>query len=187
MINFIFYNIIFRNVYLKNFSIKNYNEFICFDLGCNRGVFSVIASKIFKFVTCIDLQQKYENCIHEIMLNNNQKNYEFISGIVGSLKVSERLGSNQKTINLNDIIRKRSNGEKIFLKIDIEGGEFKLFEEIDLSLINTIVIEIHSNKGNLNQILDKLKNNNFKFFCFDDQLTNLTYPNKKISFVTAEK
>ena len=179
--------IFFRNVYLKNFNLKNFNRFVCFDIGCNRGIFSVMASKIFKFVICVDLQTKYNKCIDEIMSSNNQKNYEIINGIVGSLEVSEKLGENQRIINLNDLIKNKSSGEKIFLKIDIEGGEFRLFDEINLNLVNIIVMEIHNNKGSLKKILDKLNDNDFKFLCFNDQLNKINYPDKNISFVRAIK
>ena len=105
--------IFFRNVYLKNLNLKNFNKFICFDIGCNRGIFSVIASKIFKFVICIDLQTKYNKCIDEIMSSNNQKNYEIINGIIGSLELLEfknKLGANQRIININELIKNKSNG-----------------------------------------------------------------------------
>ena len=182
--------IFFRNVYLKNLNLKNFNKFICFDLGCNRGIFSVIASKIFKFVICIDLQTKYNKCIDEIMSSNNQKNYEIINGIIGSLELLElknKLGENQRIINLNELIKNKSSGEKIFLKIDIEGGEFRLFDEIDLNLVNIIVMEIHNDKGSLKKILDKLNDNNFKFLCFDYGLNKISYPDANISFVRAIK
>ena len=94
--------IFFRNVYLKNLNHKDFEKFICFDIGCNRGIFSVIASKIFKFVICIDLQKKYNKCIDEIMSSNNQKNYEIINGIIGSLELLElknKLGSDQRIVN----------------------------------------------------------------------------------------
>ena len=179
--------IFFRNVYLKNLNLKNFNKFICFDIGCNRGIFSVIASKIFKFVICIDLQTKYNKCIDEIMSSNNQKNYEIINGIIGSLEEDYKLGENQRIINLNELIKNKSSGEKIFLKIDIEGGEFRLFDEIDLNLVNIIVMEIHNDKGSLKKILDKLNDNNFKFLCFDEKLNKISYPDSNISFVRAIK
>ena len=102
--------IFFRNVYLRNLNLKNFNKFICFDLGCNRGIFSVIASKTFKFVICIDLEKKYNKCIDEIMSGNNQKNYEIINGIIGSLEIENKLGENQRIINLNELIKNKSNG-----------------------------------------------------------------------------
>ena len=182
--------IFFRNVYLKNLNHKDFEKFICFDIGCNRGIFSVIASKIFKFVICIDLQKKYNKCIDEIMSSNNQKNYEIINGIIGSLELLElenKLGSDQRIINLNELIKNKTNGEKIFLKIDIEGGEFRLFDEIDLNLVNIIVMEIHNDKGSLKKILDKLNDNNFKFLCFDERLNKISYPDTNISFVRAIK
>ena len=191
--------IFFRNVYLKNLNLKNFNKFICFDLGCNRGIFSVIASKIFKFVICVDFQTKYNKCVDEIMSSNNQKNYEIINGIIGSLEFLEfknKLGANQRIININELIKNKSNGEKIFLKIDIEGGEYRLFDEIDLNLVNIIVMEVHNDediqgplkgKGSLKKILDKLNDNNFKFLCFDERLNKISYPDTNISFVRAIK
>ena len=127
--------IFIRNVYLKDLNIKDFKKFICFDLGCNRGIFSVIASKIFQFVICIDLQKKYNKCIDEIMSSNNQKNYEIINGIIGSLELLElknKLGENQRIINLNELIKNKSSGEKIFLKIDIE-------EEVNLDYLMKLI------------------------------------------------
>ena len=191
--------IFFRNVYLKNLNHAHFKKFVCIDLGSNRGIFSVIASKTFKFVICVDYQKKYDKCIHEIMSSNNQTNYEIINGVIGNLEFPELSNKpvlDQRMVNLNELIINKTNGEKIFLKIDIEGGEFKLFDEIDLKLVDIIVMEIHIyldetqhhyDINDLKKILDKLNNNSFKCICFSDNLDEVDYPDKSISFVRAIK
>ena len=186
-------------MYLKGFNHDHLKKFICIDLGSNRGIFSVIASKTFKFVICVDFQKKFNKCIDEIMSSNNQKNYEIINGVMGNLEfpeISNKSALNQRILNLNELIINKTNGEKIFLKIDIEGGEFKLFDEIDLKLVDIIVMEVHIyleeiqhhyDINDLKKILDKLNNNGFKYLCFSENLDEVNYPDKGISFVKAVK
>ena len=191
--------IFFRDVYLKGFNHDHLKKFICIDLGSNRGIFSVIASKTFKFVICVDFQKKYNKCIDEIMSSNNQKNYEIINGVIGNLEfpeLSDKSILDKKTINLNELIINKTNEDKIFLKIDIEGGEFKLFDDIDLKLIDIIVMEIHIylddiqhqyKINDLKKILDKLNNNGFRCLSFNNELKEINYPNKNINFIRAIK
>jgi FkbM family methyltransferase len=191
--------IFFRNVYLKDLNQEDFKKTICIDLGSNKGIFSVIASKTFKFVICVDFQKKFNKCIDEIMSSNNQKNYEIINGVMGNLEfpeISNKSALNQRILNLNELIINKTNGEKIFLKIDIEGGEFKLFDEIDLKLVDIIVMEVHIyleeiqhhyDINDLKKILDKLNNNGFKYLCFSENLDEVNYPDKGISFVKAVK
>ena len=180
--------IFFRNVYLKNFNVSNFNKFICIDLGSNRGIFSLMASKIFKTVICVELQSKYNKCVHEIMLSNHQKNYKIINGVIGELgmNISNKLEFSQNKIDINQLIKNEADKHKVFLKIDIEGGEFKLFEEINLDLVEAISMELHKG-GDIDHILDKIKNKNFFIECFNDQLEKINYQSSTITFIKARK
>ena len=79
----------------------------------------------------------------------NQKN--FISKYVG--------GSNQKSISFNEIVL-NNNKNKIYFKIDIEGGEYEILEDI-LNFQSNIIglaIEFHNCNKNLNKLIKFIKN-----------------------------
>jgi hypothetical protein len=58
-------------------------------------------------------------------------------------------------IDFNKLVKKESLKD-IFLKIDIEGSEFALFQDINLNKVSAISMEVHQNNGNLQNILEKL-------------------------------
>ncbi len=58
------------------------------------------------------------------------------------------------------------NNKNILLKIDIEGDEFKILEEIDKNLdkINLLIIEFHDLQKNLKKLRTLLKILNLKIY-----------------------
>ncbi|MGI0080868.1 MAG: FkbM family methyltransferase, partial [Nitrososphaerales archaeon] len=60
-----------------------------------------------------------------------------------------------------------------FLKLDVEGAEFLLFERTDwLSIVRRVVMEVHPTLGSLSRIISILKNRGFAI-----EITNATYLN----------
>jgi hypothetical protein len=71
----------------------------------------------------------------------------------------------KKNIDGNNIKNLLNSSDKIFLKMDIEGSEYKFFEEITANEINNIsqmVIEFHSTHENIAGSWDERKKNCFK-------------------------
>lgn len=72
----------------------------------------------------------------------------------------KKIGKCQNCLCLNDIILNHLKDEKkLFLKIDIEGSEYDILEDIILnkSKIQGIVIEFHEISKNINKIIDFTK------------------------------
>jgi len=71
-----------------------------------------------------------------------------------------------KTITIDDIIRMYNISKINAMKIDIEGGEYELFDKISeftLSKIDRILLEFHMNTDNrLDKVIDKMTKNGFK-------------------------
>lgn len=88
------------------------------------------------------------------------------SGTDGAKIGNSNLGNKIKVVKLSDYI----NSEIDFLKLNIEGAEFKVIKDLELNNklknINEMVIEWHSFAGqsqNLGELLTILERNNFKY------------------------
>tara|TARA_A100001035_G_scaffold54342_1_gene39944 strand:- start:806 stop:1597 length:792 start_codon:yes stop_codon:yes gene_type:complete len=68
----------------------------------------------------------------------------------------KKIGKCQNCLSLNDIITNHIEEEKLFLKIDIEGSEYDILEDIisNKSKIQGIVIEFHEVSKNLDKIIN---------------------------------
>ena len=74
----------------------------------------------------------------------------------------KKIGVGKNLISLKEIIHKHQKISKIFLKVDIEGSEYEILEQINQykSIITGIVIEFHETSKNMKKIIsfiDKLQ------------------------------
>ncbi len=72
-------------------------------------------------------------------------------------------------ITLSDILHGNKLMEIDILKMDIEGSEFEVLLKSEknacpLEKVKSIIIEIHDDQGNRQEIYDKLRSNNFEIF-----------------------
>ena len=96
---------------------------------------------IFKYVSYLNFfKGKNKHHIKKIVSHKNDENNQ--------ATISEAIGSN----------------ENIILKIDIEGDEFKILEEIDKNLdkINLLIIEFHDMQKNLKKVENFIENTKLK-------------------------
>jgi FkbM family methyltransferase len=159
--------IFFKNIYLSKFKFEDPKKINCIDLGANIGIFSLIAAKIFNKVFSVEPQSKYISCYQKLMNDNNVYNALFLNSYVSDL--NNLFNTNEKTNFLD--IRQLIDSKKlnnIFLKIDIEGAEFKLFEKINFENINAISMEVHQKNGNINDILNSLIDYDYNFLLTDE-------------------
>lgn len=178
--------IFFRNIYFNYFKFLNSKNIYCIDLGCNIGIFSLLASKVFKEVKSIDVNKKYIKPYKKIMNDNNVHNAEFLNNFIGSFPYnSEIKNHNSKIIDLNSFILSK-NLKNIFLKIDIEGYEFQLFDNIDLNNIIALSMEVHPEKGNIDKLIDKISEFKFDYILANDLSEILTEKDKdKATYIFA--
>lgn len=170
----------------EGFDIKN--DDIIIDIGGHIGLFSIYASqkcksgKIFTFEPVIDnfkiLRENIEtnknkNIFPEniAISNKNSKVTIFLSDDDAGHGMYSK-SSNSITINainLEEIFLKNNLKKCDFLKIDAEGAEFDILENISedmLKTISKIVIEYHIFEDNsikrLENIMEKFEKNGFK-------------------------
>jgi len=167
--------------------VKFDKDDIVVDLGANIGMFSLYASPKSKQVYSVEpLPETYENLVKNVEHLNNVKT---LNKAIYSEADKLEFIKNECSI-ASSIFAKQSNYEKIvvdvipfedflklynidrinYLKVDIEGSEFDLFENMDEKFlennVDKIFMEIHiMNDFKLDDILDKVN----KYF-----VTNLT-------------
>lgn len=159
--SFYTYHEIFNEEIYENKLIRINEGDIVVDIGANYGFFSLYAEK-FKPSKIISIEPsksifKYldENFIH------GEKIQKAVSGKTGvkrfldnqvssaSSKLTDDEGYEVEVIGINDLITSLGLEKIDFLKIDCEGDEEKIFEDITLETldkINKLVVEFHSDK-----------------------------------------
>jgi len=140
------------------------------DLGANGGAFTIFAltEAPQANVYAVEAQSEFIN----ILENNIQKNSysdraETECAVVGGFyddwtQSLAKLNPNVKEFNIYEYIQ--SVGICDFLKCDVEGGEFHLFEG-DLSWTKSVkkmALEFHPSKGDVDQLESKIKSQGFK-------------------------
>jgi FkbM family methyltransferase len=189
-IGFGFFEIFVRKTYeFENVKIRT-ND-IVFDIGANVGMFSRYAfqkgaSVVHAFEPNKDLKKCYENL-------NAGKDYRLTNKAVSSfpvnfvfqqdlfdcnVKKSDSSETNVSHINILDYIKDNNVVWIDYLKVDIEGAEYDLFETLESDFLTNrvvkIALEYHNNDGkNLKKILDKLKSCGFNYkFEYSDGFEN---------------
>lgn len=84
---------------------------------------------------------------------------------------------------LNHLSINQDMNEKVLLKIDIEGGEFDFFRNIDMNLLSNVVqmiVEFHIDRAPVDHFIECLNKINEKFICIHihgNNHSNITYIN----------
>ena len=163
------------------FGSKEYGEEVSgvvFDIGANIGVFSVYASAQAERVFAFEPEQSnFKQLLKNIELNDlkNIKTYKLaIGGHTGHINLSKgkfNKGASSTTYRVSDTtesveictfaeaVRKTDVKTIDFLKIDIEGGEYELLENIPKIMfenIEYIILEYHHVKGRSHKDLVRL-------------------------------
>jgi len=172
-----FYEVFIKNAYESNLVKLDKNDIVV-DLGANIGMFSLFASsKVKKIFSVEPLPETYNNLIQNLRHLKNIKTFnnaiyskggkiEFnkneVSGASSIFNKQQNFEKvNVDAITFSDFIT-QNNIEKInYLKVDIEGAEFDLFENIDNNFlennIDKIFMEVHlMDNFKLDDILNKI-------------------------------
>ncbi len=159
-----------RNVYLRlrGFSIRPGDVVV--DLGCNEGLFSVLAAKLGARAVAVDVQGGFAVPLQEHLARNGCTGaVSFVHALVGSEAglCSEYKGGShytsdppQKTLDeiLTNIDRVR------LMKVDIEGSEFAVFSGDQANWIRKvelIAMEAHPKYGDCSALAKWLAERNF--------------------------
>jgi hypothetical protein len=180
-----------REIYIRDcyFKFHNPDVFpsakIVFDLGANRGAFSVLMASRADFVVSVEAQSEFVPIIDHNMAINGFRNYRIHCGFIGAGGV---LGEgNYPSVTLEQIFECYGMQKVDFVKIDIEGSEFVLFASPGwLEKVRALSVEVHPKYGAAFQILDRLEQHGFKYVLADETLCSTTDKNKA-SFIYAWK
>ena len=113
------------------------------DVGAADGFFAIglVRSKFFERAECFEISAKG----HEVIMDNAIRN-----DVSNEIKLHGEAAA-------NEILQFKQEGHNMVLLCDIEGGEFALFDEVTLKLLqgSQIVIELHPHKINDGKIQRK--------------------------------
>ena len=148
----------------KNLISLGINDDWSFEKDFNKNNLKV---NIYCFDNQLDLRFLIKRLIVDLVFfifNFNIKNiYKKIYKIIDYIKVSKKFFFYKKEISYGDLKKILKNKSKIFVKIDIEGSEYRILDEL-LSNENILgaVIEFHNFNLNMDLIEKKLKKTKLK-------------------------
>ena len=112
---------------------------------------------------------------------NNFKNYAIECCFIGEGGLCTDLIKNNNTITLDAIMKKYDLHHIDFIKIDIEGSEFALFESAAwLQNVNHISMEVHHDYGDIHTILNALQNYGFSYVLIDENFKPINDATKTV-------
>jgi len=192
-------------VFFSNFLKKNQNKFIFFDIGANQGLYSLIASnnpQCIKTYSFEPVHKTNEILRKNISRNGVSKKVEIIKAGIDSIQSNKRKisidyshsGSASINANFNStayeyiktINRKYLNKldlpkdiDEIVIKIDAEGNEFKILNELKqlyyFNKISVICFEYDQNNADSEKLLAFMRKNNFKSLHLKDSPSHTQY------------
>ena len=166
--------------HLKTAEIKN-----VIDLGANRGLFSTMCTPFSKKILLVEAQTQYNEAIDfNLRIANQFFNYQIINRFIG--QDGKINAENHTHISFDELLKIGQMDVIDFIKIDIEGSEFSLFQEnLPLERIHYISMEIHPQYGNVNNIISQLEQYNFDVLTTTENFKHTSDPSE-ISFLYAK-
>lgn len=143
------------------------------DLGANRGAFSVLMAAQADFVLSVEATEAFVPVLHHNMQSNGCRRYAIETVFVGA---GGEMGAGLfPTVTIEDLLRRHDIQNIDFVKMDIEGSEFALFESSDwLKGVKALSMEIHLPHGDPNQVLETLKRHDFLYAIANDNLDRIS-------------
>ncbi len=174
-----------RKVYFTLPEFRLTKDMTVVDLGAEVGSFTVLAAKLADRVIAVEAMPSSLNKIRENAKENKVlEKIEIVWGIVGSrsgmfanpsIRKSHLGDTEPPHLSFKQLLRERGIDVVDFLKIDIEGSEFDLFQDKEvsdwLSRVRYITMEAHTTFlngdievpcGDIGQLREILEENNFK-------------------------
>ncbi len=168
-----------REIYIRDCYLKFHlpsiftDARIILDLGANRGAFSALMAAQADFVLSVEATEAFVPVIRHNLEGNGCRRYAIETVFVGAGGDLEN--SSLPTVAMEDLLQ-RHNVEGIdFVKMDIEGSEFALFESADwLKGVKALSMEIHPTHGNPSQVLETLRHHDFLYTIADENLNRIS-------------
>ncbi len=147
----------------KDYYKSNKKSIYCYDHSVSyssikKYSFKSLGSHLFRiFKPKYFLRKKFfSNMVYDIFLFNNYKN--FFKDNVKHFQY--KIGPGKNGVNLKDIFNKNDIRTPVFFKIDIEGSEYRILDELIefQNNLTGIVIEFHDFDININRIIKFVEN-----------------------------
>ena len=154
-----------KDCYLRYHHISENQIKTVVDLGANRGMVSAMFTPVASKIVAIEAQEIYNPVIHEVLaVQNKFTNFQIGNYFVGKNEFC--LHSDNKVSFA--FIQEHFQLETIdFLKMDIEGSEFDIIDELPFGIIKYISMEVHRDCGDPAIIGKTLTDNNFGYIMTD--------------------
>jgi FkbM family methyltransferase len=182
---------------LRNFAISPGDVVV--DLGANCGLFSVVAAKRLARVYALEAQSGFVKELQRIARMNNVNQsisieWGLVGGGRGDFSFAESLssashweGNIPPAFSLLELFEKHRLKRVDFLKVDIEGSEFDLFQSDKgvLDCIDKIAMEIHLIHGSAIEVVEPLQKAGFQTALLSADLVPMNELKTKIGYLFA--
>lgn len=139
------------------------------DLGANRGAFSALMASQADFVLSVEATAAFVPVIDHNMRANDCRRYAVETVFVGA--GGDMGGDGLPAVTMEDLLGRHGLQQIDFVKMDIEGSEFALFESADwLEGVQALSMEIHLTHGTAGQVLGTLNRHGFRYAIADENL-----------------
>lgn len=162
------------------------------DLGANTGIFTTYAALCGRRVLAVEAQSGFIPILKSnLHLNHCEEKVDVQFGLVGSTKGIFSTESGRKSashwgdappiFSLNDLVEMYKISQIDFMKVDIEGSEFGLFEDDLQSLrkVRRLAMEVHFDFGSEQFLKDLLQHYGFRVWLLDYDLDMLFHSRVK--------
>lgn len=162
--------ILCRKVYTRFPHFELRPDDVVVDLGANAGVFSTFAAARCRTVVGVEAQHQYLSLIGRNAAANGVAHkviveHALVGPTVGALAADPRPSETTKVgaakqIGMTELFTKHELERVDFLKIDIEGSEFGIFEADDsswLQKVDRIAMEVHTAYGDVQFLVSTLR------------------------------
>jgi len=162
-----------RRVYFAYPELRIRPGDIVLDLGANKGLFTLLASRIGARCVAVEMQSGMLTLITRNLAANGCR-AEIAHGLIGPntgvcsdrnrMRAASHFGSDPRVVALNGLVEEFRLPRIDFLKIDIEGSEFDLFGHDTewLWITRRIAMEVHEPYGDPERIADVLSSAGFQ-------------------------
>jgi FkbM family methyltransferase len=170
------------------------------DLGANVGAFSVFAARLGASVLAVEAQSRFtEEIRHNASTNDCADAVTVDFGLVGAtsgvfsdsaaVRAASHFGLPPPTLGLAELLDRHGIERISFLKVDIEGSEFSLFEKPEAWIyrVDRIAMEVHPPYGSVDRLVQTLHSAGFTVWIKSNELLDIEVIHDPTGYVFASR